>query len=428
MKTQLSGLLRASALTACVFAISPNAFAGPVADASPVADDPSAGVNLQVVTNDELQARLLNTLDNAQGVAAGIGMTAILGDQIEAARASVLSATPQELEAIPPNLYNSLKILEMSSGQMRLAYDPELRTKNSEKSTIQQVGQGMTIQSAGGSYDETALDEPGYPGQDWNFSFEAGEPDGDEDDVDGGSGESHGSCHAPGSTYPARVAALNSAIVANAVNDIADHFCEFVVLGFNVAPLCVVTEVVAAIAVGIDENMSLCNEHIGAAEVSATWVGLKTVHSNVQHVHDDLANVDGDLASHDTDIKLQISTHDTDINSQLSTHDTDIKTQVTTHDTEIKSQVSIHDADLKLQLTNHDADIKARLGEIQGTVDENQRLLVISMARQAEILRLLITPSGKREINPDVLSCTGADCPQSDIVLSCKNGLDWPCK
>jgi hypothetical protein len=433
-----------------MFTVLPNAFAGPTADAPPVADDPQVGVNLQVVTNDELQTRLLNTLDNAEGVAAGIGMTAILGDQIEAARASVLSATPQQLEAIPPNLYNSLKILEMSSGQMRLAYDPELRTKTSEKSTIQQVGQGMTIQSAGGSYDETALDEPGYPGQDWNFSFEGGEPDGDEDDVDGGSGESHGSCHAPGSTYPARVAALNSAIVANAVNDIADHFCEFVVLGFNVAPLCVVTEVVAAIAVGIDENMSLCNEHIGAAEVSATWIGLKTVHGNVQHVHDDLANVDDDLASHDaainlqisthdtdintqlsthdTDIKSQVSTHDTDIKSQVSTHDTDIKSQVSTHDTEIKSQVAIHDLDLKFQLATHDADIKARLGEIQGTVDENQRLIMISMARQDEILRLLITPSGRREINPDVLSCTGDDCPQADIVLSCENGLDWPCK
>jgi len=119
--------------------------------------------------------------------------------------------------------------------------------------------------------------------------------------------------------------------------------------------------------------MSLCNEHIGAAEVSATWVGLKTVHSNVQHVHDDLAIVDADLAS-------------------------------------------------------HDADIKARLGEVQGTVDENQRLIKVSMARQAEIRRLLITPSGRREINPDVLSCAGADCPQLNEILSCKNGLDWPCK
>ena len=415
-------------MTTCMLVVFPNAFAASTANDRAIADDSLPGVKPQVVTNDELQTRLLNTLDNAQGVAAGIGMSAILEDQIEAARASVLSATPEELEAIPPNLYKSLKILETSSGQMRLAYDPELRIKNPEKSNIQKTGQGMIIQSAGGGYDDTALEEPGYPGQNWDFSFEAGEPDGDEDDVDGGSGEAYGSCHAPGSTYPARVAALNSAIVANAVNDIADHFCEFVVLGFNVAPLCVVTEVVAAIAVGIDENMSLCNEHIGAAEVSATWEGLKTVHGNIQHAHDDLADVDADLTIHDTEIKSQLSTHDTDIKSQVTTHDTDIKSQVSTHDNDIKSQVAIHDADLKSQLATHDADIKARLGKIQGTVDENQRLLNITMSRQLEILRLLITPEGQREINMDVLTCTGDDCPVA-VDLQCGKGdLEWPCK
>ena len=289
----------------------------------------------------------------------------------------------------------------------------------------------MTIQSTGGSYDGTALDAPGYPGQDWNFSFESGEPDGDADDVDGGSGGSHGSCHAPGSTYPARVAALNSAIVANAVNDIADHFCEWVIVvigGGNVAPLCVVTEVIAAIATGIDENMSLCNEHIGAAEVSATWAGIKTVHSNVQHVHDDLVDVESALSLHDTNIDADLAAHDANIDADLIAHDTNIDGDLVQHDSDIKSQLATHDATIKAQLATHDADIKARLGEIQGTVDENQRLIVISMARQAEILRLLITPSGKREINPDVLSCTGDNCPQADIVLSCKNGLDWPCK
>jgi len=417
MKIQITGLLKATVLTACMFTVLPNAFA------ESEADDPQVGVNVQIVTNEELQTRMLNTLENAQSIADGIGMTEILGDQIEAARASVLSATPQELEAIPPSLYSSMKALEIGSGQMRLNYDPELQTRTKTKtgnSSIQQAGQSSTIQSAGPNYDDTALDAPGYPGQDWSFSFEGGEPEGDEDDVDGGSGESYGSCHAPGSTYPARVVALNTAIVANAVNDIADHFCEWVVVvigGGNVAPLCVVTEVIAAIASGVDENMSLCNEHIGAAEVSATWEGLKTVHGNVQHVHDDIAVVESDLASHDTDIKLQVTTHDTDI-----------KTQVTTHDTDIKNQVATHDTDLKLQLAVHDADIKARLGEIQGTVDENQRLISISMARQLEILRLLLTPSGNREINTDVLSCTGADCPQLNEILSCKNGSDWPCK
>ena len=49
---------------------------------------------------------------------------------------------------------------------------------------------------------------------------------------------------------------------------------------------------IGLIAKFADENQSLCNEHMGASEISATWTGLKTVHSNVQHVHDDLANVD----------------------------------------------------------------------------------------------------------------------------------------
>jgi len=417
--------------------------------AAPAADEQQEVVNQQIVTTDELQTRLLNTLENAQGIANGIGMAAILNDQIESARASVLSATPQELATIPPSLYNSLRILEVGSGQMRLTYDPELQTRAPEKSSTKQAGESITIQSAGTSsaganYDDTALDEPGYPDSvAWGFSFASDGPNRDEDDANnagGGSGNGGGTCETPGSNYTDRVAALNSAIVATAINDISDHFCEFVFLGFNIAPLCVVTEVIAAITVGIDENMSLCNEHIGAAEVSATWEGLKTVHGNVQHVHDDLATIDSDLTSHDTDIKLQIntldtdislqlSTHDSDINSQLSTHDTDINSQVATHDTDIKSQVAIHDTDLKFLLATHDADIKARLGEIQGTVDENQRLLTITMARQAEILRLLITPSGQREINPDVLSCVGTDCPPLDEVLSCKKGgLDWPCK
>lgn len=452
MQTRAKRILRASALTASMIAVFPNVFAQPTAD-DPRANDPREIIFQQPVTNDELQTRLLNTLDNAQGIAAGIGMTAVLADQIEAARASVLSATPQDLEAIPPNLYNSMRIIEVSSGQMRLAYDPELQIKNSQKSSIQKVGQGMTIQSAGGVYDGAPLDNPVYPSENWGFSFEGDSPDGDPNDVGGGGDSEGGSCFAPGTTYHERVIALNTAIVANAVNDIAGHFCDWVVVvvgGGNFSPLCVVTQVIASVATGVDENMSLCNEHIGAAEVSATWEGLKTVHGNVQHVHDDLATVDADLASHDTDIKSQISTHDTNINSQLSTHDTDIKSQVTTHDTDIKTQVTTHDtdikvqvtahdtdikaqvathdADLKSQLATHDADIKTRLGEIQGTVDENQRLLKITMARQLEIFRLLITPSGLRSINMDVLTCTGNDCPTA-IDLQCGKGdLGWPCK
>lgn len=102
--------------------------------------------------------------------------------------------------------------------------------------------------------------------------------------------------------------------------------------------------------------------------------------------------------------------------------------QLAIHDTDIKSQIAIHDADLKSQLATHDADVKARLGEIQSSINENQRLLNITMARQLEILRLLITPEGQRKINMNVLTCSGDDCPIV-VDLQCRKGdLEWPCK
>ena len=59
MKTQLSKLLRASALTACVFAISPNAFAESLED-------------------EELRTQLLNTLENLEATADGLNITAVM--------------------------------------------------------------------------------------------------------------------------------------------------------------------------------------------------------------------------------------------------------------------------------------------------------------------------------------------------------------
>jgi hypothetical protein len=81
-----------------------------------------------------------------------------------------------------------------------------------------------------------------------------------------------------------------------------------------------------------------------------------------------------------------------------------------------------------LYLVTHDADIKILLANLQGAVDENQRLIQITMSRQLEIIRLLITPSGKRVINADVLTCTGGDCPEYPALQLCPNGsLSWNC-
>ena len=56
-------------------------------------------------------------------------------------------------------------------------------------------------------------------------------------------------------------------------------------------------------------------------------------------------------------------------------------------------------------LRQHDWDIK-------------QQLLTVKAA-QRQILKLLLTPQGRHKIDPDVLTCTGDDCPQ---VLDCSGG------
>ncbi len=95
----------------------------------------------------------------------------------------------------------------------------------------------------------------------------------------------------------------------------------------------------------------------------------------------------------------------------------------------IHTDLADHDTEIKAQLATHDADIKLLLGDIQDTVDENQRLIKIFMSRQLESMRLLITPSGRREIDAEVLTCTGDNCPVIPAFEMCANGsLKWNCR
>ena len=164
-------------------------------------------------------------------------------------------------------------------------------------------------------------------------------------------------------------------------------------IGIACAVTCGILEV-AKIALKIAAvPLEACDVHQGAidgAEIEATYENTKGLVGDVSHVH-------GDLATHDANIDADLVTHDANIDADLVTHD---------------------------------ADIKILLANLQGAVDENQRLIKITMSRQLEIIRLLITPSGKRVINSDVLTCTGTggDCPEYPALQLCPNGsLSWNC-
>ena len=78
---------------------------------------------------------------------------------------------------------------------------------------------------------------------------------------------------------------------------------------------------------------------------------------------------------------------------------------------------------LSADLDTHDTDIKTLIGN--GTAGENQQLIKVVLSRQLEIMRLLITPPAKRVVNEEVLTCTGDDCPTTQL---CPNGsLKWNC-
>ncbi len=320
-------------------------------------------------------------------------------------------------------------------------YDPALRpaqsgSKNPQKAGIEQTGSSIALQPVGPTFNPNALVEPVYPTGKFSFEIRKKELDNDDDTESGGES---GVCKNPGTAYEDRLVSMNAALIANGVRNVMGQVCGQQWVLANASLACIPFEIVADVFIAVDDNLALCNEHIGAAEGSATWQGLKSVHRNVQHVHEDLADVDSDLATHDTAVRTDISEHDTNIDTDLAAHDTNIDTDLGAHDanidgdliqhdTDMKSQLAVHDTTIRSELATHDADIKALLGNIQATVDENQRLITVSMARQAEVMRLLVMPQGQRDINSDVLTCTGADCPDIAEVLSCNGGNSWPCK
>ncbi len=94
----------------------------------------------------------------------------------------------------------------------------------------------------------------------------------------------------------------------------------------------------------------------------------------------------------------------------------------------VHGDLAAHDASISSQIAAHDASIQALLATLQGGVAENQRLIKMFMARQLEIMRLLITPDGRRQINVDVLTCTGDNCPTYPGFQFCSDGsMGWNC-
>lgn len=214
------------------------------------------------------------------------------------------------------------------------------------------------------------------------------------------------------------IAVANVALeIANGVWSVADRACGTVAVAIGAVGNpqnagCIITDTVLFVAQAVVTTAEAVVDHIAFCDGAVDSAEIEGAYERAGHIHDDVA------------------AHDTNIDGDLAAHDTNIDGDLVAHDANIDADLVAHDANIDADLITHDTDIKALLANLQGAVDENQRLIKITMSRQQEIMRLLITPSGQRVINQEVLTCTGLgdDCPIYPGLQLCDNGsLSWNC-
>jgi hypothetical protein len=159
----------------------------------------------------------------------------------------------------------------------------------------------------------------------------------------------------------------------------------------------------------VEAQCALMDGSVDATEIEAAYENTVRLFENLDAHH-------AGLAEHDAEVQAALAQHDTDIKNVLSVHDVDIKNVLSVHDGDIKTAIALHDAEVKAALALHDAEIKALLATLQGGVNEANQRLKVNEALNRQIIKLLLTPEGRKAVDPAVLSCTGDDCPR---VLDC---------
>ena len=143
---------------------------------------------------------------------------------------------------------------------------------------------------------------------------------------------------------------------------------------------CTVVDTVWVIAKAVDLGIHFCDDDLTGAVVDANFARLN-------HIHDDLAAVQTGVNT--------VSTQVSNVDTHLSTVDT--------------------------HLTALLAALSSQVVTLQASVDlANQRLLK-TIAGELQIMKLELTPEGRRIILNSILSCTGSNCP--NVLANCPGGI-----
>ncbi len=204
--------------------------------------------------------------------------------------------------------------------------------------------------------------------------------------------------------FPTAVVIADDVIffIADVLRESAQDTCKEVIValgeGGNTSLLCIPLDVIWIAAKAVNEGIHFCDDDLTGALTDASYKRLGTIHNDLAAVQTGVTTID---------------TNTSNVGNQIST----VGAQVLTVGAQV-SGVSTQVSNLDNHLAADFAALTAQLINLQASVDlANQRLLK-TIAGEAQIMKLVLTPEAKRILAPSILTCTGSNCP-TDLLANC---------
>ncbi len=180
------------------------------------------------------------------------------------------------------------------------------------------------------------------------------------------------------------VSAMNGAVAAST------PVCSIIPAPFNAAcwaPVAALA-IAGAVSTGIFADCQEQDGLVNAAEINAAFHNTVTIYDKLGAVDSHITAVDNKLSNSLTNL----DTHLTNVNNQITGEFTALSAQLVTLVNQLSTQIT------------------------------NSTDLLNSDLRQ--VMKLQLTPDGRREINPLILTCTGTNCP--NVLAKCPAaGCSW---
>jgi hypothetical protein len=107
--------------------------------------------------------------------------------------------------------------------------------------------------------------------------------------------------------------------------------------------------------------------------------------------------------------------------ANLNTHITNVNNQITGEFSALDTHLTNVDTHIAAEFTALSAQLTSLFTQLTNQVSQTTALMSADMK---QVMKLLMTPDGQKIINPAILTCTGANCP--DVLAACAAaGCSW---